>query len=954
MKKILLIVLLSPLFYLHAQIVSNGTGGGAWTSGASWIGGVAPTTSDDVIIQAGDVITTTASLTRGAGTTTTVDGTFKIGAGVTVTGASLIINGTLEANYNSATIPTATWNTNSTLLISGVTSGTSLGNMTQNFYNVRWNCPSQAVTTNMTIGAAGVTWGGKFTLENSNGQIVRFTSNSNTITINGGVEVQAGQLQGTGTASLTLVQNFNNIIISGGSFLPVASTATATLNVNDISVSGSGILSKGSGAVTVNLLGDLSLQGNAQILNNGAGAYTFNFNKSGIATFLKATTATILTNNNNISFNINAGCTIDLGDDVINSNSTASSFIVNSGAGLITGHPDGLYTSGPNGCIRTNTRTFNSNASYEFNGAVAQITGPGLPASVAKLGISNAAGVTITNLSTTITSSLSVNKGTLSTASNTLTLGASASALIGSQGSVTVLAGGVFNLNNRPLIINSTSAGTGSIGQIMGDNITTGLLNATNVTQYREIPAKSARKWSLISSPIAQSLSTGWQQNVHITGAGTGGSPCPSLTQHTNGFDATLTNAPSLFTYDASLPSGNRWVAVANTNATFTEPGKGFRILVRGSRSDGCMLLDGSNPPPSAALLITTGVLSNADKNLGNFTITYNNNLANNWVFVGNPYPSHISFSALRTSNSTKINNTYAIYIPNNPSGVYTYWDGTTFVGGAGGNDATGNVLPNGSAFFVQSIGAGNLDLDFEEAHKTNDDATIYMRNQTSQKQIRVQYKATDNTQLDEVLIKFNAAATNQDIVSMNSGTNFITALKDDKGMVIQHRSDKNLQDDEVKLNVVSTVNGTYKLTFSHYEELQQYTTIFLKDNYTGTTQNIHLLKEGYEFTTDRTKPETSGAGRFSLIFSNKAEPAIAKEIKLYPNPAKNTVSLQLPANQESYTVKVTNISGKVVLQQVIAGVNNTLQLHKLATGTYFVELIDKQGNRTTQKLVKQ
>jgi hypothetical protein len=754
----------------------------------------------------------------------------------------------------------------------------------------------------------------------------------------------------------------NEIIVAAGKTLTFATWAipatTASSNANGsfnftITVNGTMTLlstpvPNSSNPSTSSFIYGGSVSGKVFTLNIGSGGIvnTPEFYPNGTAASNAPGTGTLS------NINISTGGTLNVSRiaDFRNPNQIVTgggTFNLQNGATIRVASADGISLTSATGPIQTSTRVFDAGSNFWFEGSAPQSTGNGLPSNLNNFRIVNSSGVTLAS-DITVDGILTIVDGSLNTGSSNLSLGTSASASL-LPGTSLNINGGTTNFNGRNVTLQSNASSSARLGEVTGT-----LIGATNVTVQRFIPAKAARKWSLISSPIAQSLSTGWQQNVHITGAGTGGSPCPSLTQHTNGFDATLTNSPSLFTYDASLPSGNRWVAVANTNATFTEPGKGFRILVRGSRSDGCMLLDGSNPPPSAALLITTGVLSNADKNLGNFTITYNNNLANNWVFVGNPYPSHISFSALRTTNIAKINNTYAIYIPNNPSGVYTYWDGTTFVGGAGGNDATGNVLPNGSAFFVQSIGSGNLDLDFEEAHKTNDDATIYMRNQTAQKQIRVQYKATDNTQLDEVLIKFNAAATNQDIVSMNSGTNFITALKDDKGMVIQHRSDKNLQDDEVKLNVVSTVNGTYKLTFSHYEELQQYTTIFLKDNYTGTTQNIHLLKEGYEFTTDRTRPETSGAGRFSLIFSNKVEPAIAKEIKLYPNPAKNTVSLQLPANQESYTVKVTNISGKVVLQQVIAGVNNTLQLHKLATGTYFVELIDKQGNRTTQKLVKQ
>ena len=54
-----------------AVINSNGTGGGNWSDGSSWSGGVAPGAGDRAVIEADDIIYIDGDITIGDGTTTT-------------------------------------------------------------------------------------------------------------------------------------------------------------------------------------------------------------------------------------------------------------------------------------------------------------------------------------------------------------------------------------------------------------------------------------------------------------------------------------------------------------------------------------------------------------------------------------------------------------------------------------------------------------------------------------------------------------------------------------------------------------------------------------------------------------------------------------------------------------------------------------------------------------------
>lgn len=505
--------------------------------------------------------------------------------------------------------------------------------------------------------------------------------------------------------------------------------------------------------------------------------------------------------------------------------------------------------------------------------------------------------------------------------------------------------------NYGKVILQSDATGTARIGTVNAGGSVSGFL-----TQELFIPAKSARKWSLVSSPVSQILSDSWQQQVHITGAGTGGTACPTLTAHSNGFDATVTNTPSLYTYDASLASGSRWVVATNTNATATQPGAGYRIFIRGNRNvGGCALLDGSTSGTTAVTLSSTGIISNTAKNLGSFSLTYNNNLSNNWILVGNPYPSQISFSAFRTTNSAAINNTYAIYVPESPSGVYSYWDGSSFTGGTGYNNATGNVIANGTAFFVQAVNNTNLTLSFEESHKTSSAANTYVRTNAAAKQIKVHYTDANDKQIDEVAIKYGKESF--DIVSMNSGSNYITTVKNNQYLVVNAKKENDLeQEHEIALNVVSTVNGNYKLGFTVTEELAANNEVYLKDNYTHTLTNIKELKNGYVFTTDNNITATKGTGRFSVVVKPNSNANMLTEntVKVYPNPVMNELQVETKAQSSIVAIKIINIEGKVVMQQKVNTALVKVNVANLQSGIYTVELTSDNAEVSTQKFVKQ
>lgn len=566
-----------------------------------------------------------------------------------------------------------------------------------------------------------------------------------------------------------------------------------------------------------------------------------------------------------------------------------------------------------------------TNADVELNASTSNISG----------------GATVRNLISNSTNSTTIASGSGNTIyiTNSLTPG---------DGPITT---------NNNLVLQSTSAGTASItqGDVMGNYL------IDNVTVEKYIPAKSTRKWIFLTSPITGTISSTWQQQIHITGTGTGGTICPTLSPHTNGYDPTFSSASSIYTYDASQLTGSRWQKPLTTNADYLSAGKGFRINIRGARSLGCDLLNG-NPAylsPTAVTLSATGAVDFFSKNAGDFSITYSNNDALNYVFIGNPYPSAISFSGLHTTNMANINNTYAIYIPSNSPGVYSYWNGSSFTGGSGYDNLTGDIIANGQAIFVQAISSGNLTLNFSEAHKSNITNTGYFRPNASTQSFKVNFLNNDNSKIDEVVIKFtndvninNNNIGKLDIPSMNYNT-FIASLKGNTPTAVQTRNINTLNSDEVWLNIGATNSGNYKLNFNEFDYFTA-SNIYLIDHLANTIQDVKQNPE-YVFSVDVSNAATKGANRFSIVFNRGEQPIVYNSIKMYPNPANKQVTILLPQNIDNhYSIKVTDITGKIVLQQKATAGTEQLNIDKLMVGTYIVEILDSKGNRTTEKLIKQ
>jgi hypothetical protein len=364
---------------------------GNWSAAATWqrwngtvwaAATSAPTGSETITIQATDSLHFDTAMT--------ITGTVRSLSGrVTVFDSSRVTfgnGGVYEHAVNGGTLPKVVWGTSSTLLLTGVTANAP-SNSNQDFYNVTFNTPN--LSSNLNMGWRGNTIKGNIRVVNT-GSSSRWqmsapqsAGDTVTITIQGAIRVEGGHFSsnGTSTNSHFRVHQHGNVRVTGGNF----------------SVSRG---SQGGGSTLWYLYGDTVSLSNATTQNSNAAGARFIFARQGIQHLLLSS---VTFGGGGMPIEVAAGSTLDMGVSKLRGNGL---FRLSADATLATAEPGGIdSTIGTTGTI-----TFNSGASYIFNGTAKQVTGMTLPDTVKNLTIDNAAGVVLSR-STVINGFLRLRRG---------------------------------------------------------------------------------------------------------------------------------------------------------------------------------------------------------------------------------------------------------------------------------------------------------------------------------------------------------------------------------------------------------------------------------------------------------------------------------------------------------------------------------------------------------------
>jgi hypothetical protein len=506
------------------------------------------------------------------------------------------------------------------------------------------------------------------------------------------------------------------------------------------------------------------------------------------------------------------------------------------------------------------------------------------------------------------------------------------------------------------LILASDASATGSIAAIpVGASV------SGNVTQQRYFSG-TGDAWYLVGTPIQGGNFSQWTDNMYMAvGTNLGGNQGVFNLGIQHSTVLTYDDAFHNVSPDTAQKTGWR-VPVLGDLLT---PGKGYRVWLN------------SYLAPTRSFdnvgTITTGPFSFPTLNRTEPVTCQPNTVPatepcdedyRGWNFLANPFPSAIDWDNSTPGVWTKPGTMLNGFWRWNKSGYGVYFGGS--YAGTGPAPTNPNLIASGQGFFVKlsTPGAYTATLSITENAKASG-ANSFLRTATStantlrmtlEKDGLVDYNFMN-------IVRFADDATDGKDLQMDipnlagSGFNFTMPVGTEE-MVINSLAPLTANK-TVPMN--SKFNGSYgfhRFVMSGLETFAGNVVVYLKDNWTGTMENISANPV---YTFEVTPANISLINRFELLFtpdgltSSKAN-LNGVTVSLYPNPATSRqVTLSVNGNvQGAAQVVITDLLGKVVMKSDmnLADGKNQKQLDiNLASGVYTVK-ITTATKSVSQKLI--
>ncbi|AMJ65620.1 DUF4394 domain-containing protein [Hymenobacter sp. PAMC 26628] len=360
---------------------------------------------------------------------------------------------------------------------------------------------------------------------------------------------------------------------------------------------------------------------------------------------------------------------------------------------------------------------------------------------------------------------------------------------------------------------------------------------------------------------------------------------------------------------------------------------------------------------PASETVDFVGTLNNGD--VARTGLTCGGQTESGWQLLGNPYPSPISWTTTYNDGAAGLNNAvYVVKSTGQYAGGYA-----SYVNGVGVNGGTDQIA-TGQGFFVRVAAAGTPGaLTFKNSGRLTTYASpAFQRgNATTAPLVRLALRNAAG-RADEAVVYFDAAATAGfdaalDAYKLNpAGATMALATAGAEPLSIDARPALGTADVLVPLSVQAEA-GSYSLAAAELLRLPAGTKAFLRDALTGSVTDL-AQQPSYPFAV---VAGASATGRFSLLLTTQAvlataPAALSKQVNVFPNPARGTVSVGLPASLSRQNIDATlvNALGQTVLRATLpAGATSQLALPSVARGVYTLRLLTAEGTVSKRLIVE-
>jgi hypothetical protein len=501
-------------------------------------------------------------------------------------------------------------------------------------------------------------------------------------------------------------------------------------------------------------------------------------------------------------------------------------------------------------------------------------------------------------------------------------------------GTITAASGSLVASGN--LVIVSDAAGTGRIGE--GAGSITG-----NVTVQRYVPA-CQRRWRFLAAPVNNATLADLKNEIQITGSG----------GINNGFDASGSNAASVYWYDETMITGDMntgWKAANNINNPI-KAGLGYRIFIRGSRDAG--RLNGTLNTQDAVTLDFNGTVNSGDIDMKP-TYTVSGNSANDgWNLMGNPYASPIDWNKFYDDAADYTNLSPIIYVYNANSNSYVAYNALSNSG-----TLNGGIIPSGAAFYVKAWSQATMVM--KEKYKVGSNPTaLFKTGEYADRDFRIRM-TMDTINQDEMVLKYIDDATPAkdayDIDKMWGAEVNIATLGSDKSYLALNAKPFRGEGDTVKLSVWARSTGNYTMSFVNAADFASNLPLYLLDYYNG---NIIDLRNdtSYTFKVTMTDASSFGDSRFELIVGkmpvvimptavNEAS-ALSQTISLYPFNVQQQVTISGLKSGITF-MEIRDINGRIMMETAAtANQEGQLELNlvNMPAAIYFLWIQQGEGGK--------